>query len=332
MGKVKIVLKGKAEKPKTTKHIASKKDFSLPTALSVPSDNLNDFSFLCYGRKKIGKTSLWGRRDKTLFFLFEPGAKSQSIYQVPTTGNCFVDWQEVIGYAKQLKKASHQFETAIFDTGKPAYELCLQDYCKREGIVHPGKIKDFGASWHGVTESFKSIHLLVASANMGFVVIAHERFNDFTGADGKEYTRVSPNFSGACNDFYEGVIDVICHYGYVGKERWLQIRGDESTVAGCRIENHFLTPKGAEIFEEIKLMNPHDPDVDTDLYYKLSSELGEEQIYKIPMGNHANISHSNLLKAFNNQQTETFKEVHDESSIKKVKRFTSKKKKLILKK
>ena len=93
----------KTKEPKEKKRFTKeKKNFDLPTVKTVPSENLNDYSFLCYGRKKIGKTSLFGRREKTLFFLFEPGAKSQSIYKVPKDGDCFIDWDDVIGYAKKL--------------------------------------------------------------------------------------------------------------------------------------------------------------------------------------------------------------------------------------
>lgn len=281
-------------------------EYSLPTAKSEPSDNLNDYSFLCYGRKKIGKTSLFGKREKTLFYLFEPGGKAQSIYKVPSDGNCFTNWKDVLGYTKTLKKEAHLFETVIFDTGKPAYDLCLKYYCEKAGIEHPGKIKDYGASWAGVTQTFKDLHLQIAAAGMGFVVLAHEKSDTFTGADGKEYDRITMNFSGSCNDFYEGIIDVICHYGYINKERWLTLRGDENIVAGCRIENHFLTPRGADLYNDLIQLSDTNDECE-----EIAEELGEEQIHKIPMGNNPHISHRNLLKAFNNKQMETFKEVVD---------------------
>lgn len=323
-----VIIKKKTaikEEPKK-RFTKEKKSFELPVEKSEPSDNINDYSFLCYGRKKIGKTSLFGRRDKTLFFLFEPGAKAQSIYKVPKEGDCFVNWDDVVGYAKQLTKAKHSFEMAIFDTGKPAYELCLKNYCEKNGISHPGAQRDYGASWAGVTQQFKDIHLLLASAGVGFVVIAHEKTVDFVGTDGKEYVRTTMNFSGAINDFYEGVIDVICHYGYIGKERWLTIRGDEFITAGCRIENHFLTPTGAKLHKELLSI---DKLKDEQRYVEVAQALGDEQIYRIPMGNNPHISHKNLMCAFNNLQTETFKEVSNEPVKRKL--AASTKKKIVIK-
>lgn len=330
MAKVTIKKKGatkkKENKPAPRKRIKEKKEYSLPTAKSVPSENMNDYSFLIYGRKKIGKTSLGGRREKTLFFMFEPGAKAQEIYKVPEKGDCFTDWSDVIGYVKQLAKGGHDFETVIFDTGRPAYDLCLKYYCEKNGISHPGEQKDFGASWAGVAQTFKDIHLQIAGAGMGFVVIGHEKWDTFTGADGKKYDRVTMNFPGACNDFYEGVIDVIAHYEYVGGERWLTIRGDETVVAGCRIENHFLTPKGEELWYELQKL---DPQKDESKYEEIANALGEEQIYKIPMGNNPHISQKNLIRAFNNLQEKTYKEVEKTARKKSSKKKTVTKKRNI---
>jgi hypothetical protein len=313
MPKVKLKTKKTVQK----RYTKEKADFSLPTELSTPSENFNDYSKLCYGRKKIGKTSLFSKAQNTIFYLFDPGGKAQSIYKLPKKGNCLIDWSEVIGYTKKLAKGGHKFETGIFDGGKPAYELCLKYYCKKNGISHPGEMKDYGASWHGITEEFKRVHLLLASAGMGFVVIAHEDTRTFMNTDGKEYERVTMNFSKKCNEFYEGVIDVICHYGYIGKERWLTIRGDEYIVAGCRIENHFLTPRGEDLFYELQKI---DPDTEDEKYLYTANELGKEQIYRIPMGNNPHISHKNLIDAFNNKQGETYKEVGREINQKKKKK------------
>ena len=308
-----------------------KREYKLPTEPSIPSIDLIDYSFLLYGRKKIGKTSLVARFPESLFFLFEPGAKAQAIYKLPTDGHCLMNWSDVNGYLDNMKKNKHEFLTAVFDTGNKAYDLCLRHVVDKElNGKHPGQMKDYGASWRLVGDAFESVHVKIASMNMGFVVIAHEKFKDFEGADGKEYTRVEPRFSGSCNEFYEGIIDVIGHYSYIGKERWLQIRGDEFTTAGCRIEGRFLTPKGFEIYSQIQEL---DKSENQEEIATLSEELGIEQIVKIPMGRSANTAFGNLMRAFENKQTETFADIEDTQKggalegIKKKKKFVIKKKK-----
>jgi len=243
------------------------KGYSLPSETSVPAENLIDYSFLIYGKKKIGKTSLVTRFEKSLFFMFEPGTKAQSVYQVPKTG-CFTDWADVKGFVSELKKSKHDFRTVCFDPGNKAYDLCLDYVCKRDRISHPGKMEDYGASWKAVSKEFEKIHIELASAGLAFVVIAHEKWNEKLGC-------TFPKFSPSTEDFYEGVIDNIFHYHYEGAERFLQIRGTDDIVAGTRCEGHFMTVDG-------------------------------RQIFKIPMGNSVDEAYANLEVAWANQQEKSF--------------------------
>lgn len=250
-------------------------DYSLPSDPTEPAEQLIDYSFLIYGRKKIGKTSLVSRFPNAVFFMFEPGTKAQRVYKLPRKGGCFTDWKDVRGYCKTLQKGGHDFVTACFDPGSKAYDLCLKYVCAKEHISHPGKMKDFGASWKAVSSEFEDVHLQIANADMAFVVIAHEKLEEYRGDDGKEYVRTVPKFSGATEDFYEGVIDNIFYYHFIGTERFLQIRGTESVIAGTRCEGRFLTTDG-------------------------------RPIYKIPMGGSANEAWENLQLAWKNQQDRSY--------------------------
>lgn len=265
----------------------SEPELFLPSELSEPSEKFEDYSYLIFGRKKIGKTSTVSHFDRALFFMFEPGAKALRIYMVPKNG-CFTDWEDVRKYVRLLAKGGHDFRTVVFDPGNKAYDLCLKWVCKREGIIHPGKQKDYGASWKAVSSEFENIHAQLASAGLAFVVIAHEKFND-------DRNILEPKFSPATEDYYEGVIDNIWHYDYDGTERFLQIRGDKTIVAGTRCEGHYMTKDG-------------------------------RPIYKIPMGNSSSDGYNNILKAWNNAQERSYGPDEEEKKPVSVKR------KLILKK
>ena len=242
-------------------------DIVLPSAPSEPSELFIDYSYLIYGRKKIGKTSLISHFENSLFFMFEPGAKALRIYMVPQNG-CFTDWEQVRKTVRLLKKGGHEFRTAVFDPGNKAYDLCLKWVCGREGIIHPGKEKDFGASWKAVSTEFENIHAQLATAGLAFVVLAHEGFDEKRGM-------VIPKFSPSTEDFYEGVIDNIWHYDYDGDKRFMLIRGNESIVAGTRCEGRYLTRDG-------------------------------RPIYKIPMGNSSAEGFQNIMSAWNNDQERSY--------------------------
>lgn len=243
-------------------------DYSLPSDPTEPAESLIDYSFLIYGRKKIGKTSLVSRFPGAVFFMFEPGTKAQRVFKLPRQGECFIDWKDVRGYVRSLQKGAHRFTTVCFDPGNKAYDLCLKYVCERDRIAHPGKMKDYGASWKAVSNEFEDMHLQIANAGLAFVVVAHEKWDN-------ERSLVEPKFSPSTEDFYEGVIDNIFYYHYQGTERFLQIRGTEGIVAGTRCEGHFMTTDG-------------------------------RPIYKIPMGNSADEAWDNLQLAWENQQDRSY--------------------------
>lgn len=292
MAKVRVVTK------KARQKVAADEDSpraSLPTEKSKPATKIHQFTWLIYGKKKIGKTTLVTQFPKCVMFLFEPGSKAISAFKVPVDRECLSNWGDALSHIKLLKKrSSHPFQTVCFDPGNKAYEMCLRHVCKKLGITHPGKQNDYGASWHAVSEEFQDVHSRLAGMGMAFVVIAHEKSKEIEDPDtGVTYDVIMPRFPGGASDFYEGVIDNIGYYHYVGRRRYLQIRGTQTVVAGTRCQNNFLTPEGAPIF-------------------------------KIPMGDSCGEAFRNIVKAFNNQQKRTYAE--DRKGAKKSKKVQKKKK------
>lgn len=278
----------------------------LPIVKSTPSINLLDYTWLIYGRKKIGKTTLLSMFPKCLHFMWEPGAEAISIFKVPKKRPALKSWQEGLDVLDDLeehnKEEQYQFRTACFDTGERAWKRCMQHMEKELG-GHPGEKKDFGASWDKVSQEFQDAHLRISVLGMGFVVIAHETEKEFEDWDGRMYDQIRPKFSKGVADFYEGVIDNICYYHFVGRERFLQIRGDQHVVAGTRIDGRFLTPEGERIWKELRNVSEVK---DKEEFRTMSRRLKKHQIIKIPMGFTPMEAYVNLCDAFNNKQTEIF--------------------------
>jgi hypothetical protein len=245
-------------------------DLELPTVRSEPSARLQDYSWLIFGAKKIGKTALVSRFGKTIFFQFEPGYASLAVYKT----ELITDWGMAKHYVKKLKEVN-RFTMACIDPGNTAYDRCLEWKSKQLNIQHPGKVKDYGASWKAVNEEFQSFHRQLAALGLGVTVICHERIFERETFDGVQYDYVGPKLSEGTEEYYAGTTDIIAHYHYVGDKRYLQIRGDQYTACGLRCD----TPE-----------NPHFRTVNGD------------EVYKIPMGSSVDEAYSNVLRAFNNEQ------------------------------
>ena len=241
----------------------------LPTERSVPDTNLAAYSWLIYGEKKIGKTSLCAEFPAALLLEFEPGAKSLSAFQMDVPA-----WSDAIEICKLLGSTKHSYQNVVIDIGKIAYERCQSFVCERARIEHPGDL-GFGKGWSILANEFKYFHLDLTANKLGTIIIAHEVMRERESYSGLKYQTLEPDLTGASMNFYHGMVDTIARYFYVGKKRFLAIRGDESIVAGTRCNNNFLTPSG-------------------------------EPIRYIPMGNSAKEAYANLVRAFNNQQTETY--------------------------
>lgn len=249
--------------------------YQLPSARSVPSDNMMDYTWLIYGDKGIGKTTLASKMDKNggkvLFAMFEPGGKALAIYRTPTIS----EWGQFKSIIAQLEQDKKGFTSIVIDPGNMAYKRCLNYVSASLGITHPGAVKDYGASWDRVNTEFQEIHSRIASLDMGFIVIAHDQEKEIERRGGQKYNKTVPVMSGSTEEFYAGVVDIIAHYEYIGDIRYLRIRGDESCEAKCRLDTRFTTPTG-------------------------------EAIVRIPMGRSADEAYRYLVHAFNNRQTETY--------------------------
>jgi hypothetical protein len=252
----------------------SVQDDSLPQERSVPSEQMMDYTWLIYGVKGIGKTSLASRMDskggKVLFCLFEPGGRALEIYR-----KNIASWKQFQGILNNLEKDRQGFDTIVIDPGNIAYKRCLSHVCEMIGISHPGAMKDYGASWDRVMQEFQIQHTRIAAMDMGFVVIAHEVDAEKERRNGPKFHKTVPVMSGSTEEFYAGVVDILARYEYIGADRFLRIRGDEHVEAKCRLDFKFLTPAG-------------------------------EPIIRIPMGRSADEAFRNVQFAFDNKQTETY--------------------------
>lgn len=245
-------------------------EINLPTTLSKPSMNIGDYTFLIYGEKKIGKTSLASRFPDTLMCMFEPGGKALSIMQLEIPS-----WAHFRKLNDTLEEKEHKYKTICVDTGSIAYEKCQEYVCVKNEFEHPSD-EAYGKGWKKLSDEFTSQMTKIMMHGTGFVVLAHGKEKEITTASGRKFQCICPNMANGADQFFTATMDVIGYYFYEGNQRWLQIRGDDYIVAGCRPEKNFIALDGFPI-------------------------------HKIPMGKNADEAYKNLVKAFQNKQENSYR-------------------------
>jgi hypothetical protein len=255
--------------------------------MTEPSDDIGDYSWMFYGAKKIGKTTLASQFPDALFFMFEAGAKALRTYRIDVHG-----WQnavDAVGELEQQKKAGKlRFKTIIIDTGFEAYKKCMEKVCDDLGIEYP-RDNNFGKDWTKISDEFRIFHNRLLALDLGLVVLCHETMREAQTYSGNKYSMIVPKLSNAADDFYRAAIDNVCWYHYRNKERYLLIRGNDYAMAGVAfdVEEHFTSKNGS--------------------------------VHAVPMGTTGKEAYKNLLRAFNNQQEVTYKEESNQMADKAVK-------------
>jgi len=261
-------------------------NISLDEDINQPPDILTHYSWLLYGNKGIGKTSVTTHFPNPILLALEPGYKGLAVNAKPVP-----DWAHFIGYVDLLVAEGDDTRTVIVDTVDLMYDYAYDAECSRLKINNPTEENDFGATWRKIRKMFRQQIERLLSLPGCVIFISHdtEKEIDVIGSEGSEKReRVQPTIAKQGLQEVEGLMDMIGYYGYDGDDRFLWISGSQVRVGKCRPEKHFLTKSG-------------------------------ERISRIPMGKSSQEAFNNLQLAFDNKQ-ETVegvkkKEVNKNSSL-----------------
>lgn len=249
MAKVKLLkssLKKGAKKEEVEKVVVR-----LPRELSIPSDDIKDYTFLLYGLKKIGKTSMCQFFDGAFYMMLEPGAKALAVYQtVGEDGKPRVvkTWAEYKEWVKLLEK-DDRFKVIIVDPVDRLYKLCERHVCQKLAISHPSE-EEWGKGWGAVRDEFDEWVLgRLMNMGKGVIFISHAKDAEIKTRTGEKYHTIISTMPNQAREAIEGVVDIWGYYSYDGKERVLTLGGDDHIDAGHRIRKHFRYMDGTKIRE-----------------------------------------------------------------------------------
>lgn len=265
----KIVKKKKISKKKVPDKKSVNININMPDERTEISENLEDYIWLIYGERKIGKTTLFSEFKNTIFVMFDPLQKGLRVRQI----HC-PSWKHFLKFLdkleERLKTDPDYCSMLIIDTGYMAYERCFSYKVAELGIDDP-QDRAWGSGWKQIAREFMEAHERIFELGLGLGVTAHSELKEVRRRDGSTYDKLTTQLGGQAFKYYNGLVDVIAYYQYdLGGRRELSIYGDQNVEAGTRIEEHFKFSDGTPI-------------------------------KNIPMGKSHKESYRNLLKAFNNE-------------------------------
>lgn len=199
--------------------------------MTEPSGNLQDYSILLFGEKKIGKTKLSSLFPSTYFIETEAGTKG-----VSHRGDPCDSWKLFRKMLRLLKKDPSR--TIIVDTVDLAFKLCFDHVCARLGIEDPSE-EEWGKGWRAIRDEFTEAMQELMAMGKGVILISHATEREIKRREGGKYHRIQPTMSGQARDICEAIVDIWAYFTYEGSERVMIIRGDEHISAGHRLDERF---------------------------------------------------------------------------------------------
>jgi len=210
----------------------------LPTKPTKPVSDIGKYTFLVYGREKIGKTTLLSSWPDALFLATEPGTKGLKVYEVACK-----NWKDVRMAVKLLEEDDSRFQTVVIDTVDRAYDMCLEYTCDKIGIPYPGEDasgrNDWGKSWRAVKVEFLSVVHRIVNTKRGLCFTSHAKETEFSTRSGEKYNRIYPSMSSQARSVIEAFVDIYFYAEYMkdtdgNTQRVLICNGDETIFAGHR--------------------------------------------------------------------------------------------------
>lgn len=239
----------------------------LPTVANVPSNNIEDYSLLIAGPKKIGKTSLAAAAGKNPYII--QGEPKNSL-ALSYRQNDIISWPDLLEVIMLLEKNPNYCDVKIIDDVPSFYNLCFSFICKKHGFEHPQDL-GYGKGWKFVEMEFESKMKRIQNLKGGIIYTAHTQIKEFENRHGGKFNRLETTMTGQADKLLDALVQIwgVMEYNKEN-ERVITIRGNDFIKAGCGIKGRFLYEDGSEI-------------------------------QQIPLGNDANYGWSNIVKGFNNK-------------------------------
>lgn len=228
---------------------------ALPTAPNEPSDNLEDYCVLIFGRKSVGKSTLASSWPDALNFQCEPGRRNLRIMMVPREPKEKLTWKSFLEYGRLFAETDH-FHSAVVDTVDRAYNLCYTSVCSQWGVSQPSDAGyDSSSLWNAIKQEFEIGLELLRSSGKSLILVSHDRTTKRENRDGTYLDRLEPTCPGQALNVCQAICDFVFCYDFSNNDRVLTVRDFENNSwASCGLDTAFLDPDGTPLH---RILIPH---------------------------------------------------------------------------
>ncbi|MBW7989999.1 MAG: ATP-binding protein [Planctomycetes bacterium] len=228
--------------PKIKRAARTYETLELPSEKKHIETDISLYTFLLYGREKIGKTITFSKCPEAIFFTTEPGTKGLEIFEFNYKNGGIKDWN-IFRRGVDVLLASDRFKTVVIDTVDKAYDMCLDYICNEWGIDYPGFTpigkNDYGKSWKAIRKEFVYQIDRIIQSGRGVCFTSHATEEEFESISGAKFHRIGPSMSNQAKKVVTALVDMFFYAEYVKDVRGKSLRiliceGDEMIFAGAR--------------------------------------------------------------------------------------------------
>jgi hypothetical protein len=177
----------------------------LPKEKSTPKKSLSDYTTLCYGIPKAGKTSLCAEIPDALFLSCEPGTNALSVFEIPIRS-----WTEFLEACKAVEQEGDRFKCLVLDTVDACHRFCSEYICKQNNVKHESELP-YGRGYGLISNEFWRVISKLASLHPGMIMISHATEKEIETRTGK-YTKIVPTLPDKVRRQIIGMTDFILFF------------------------------------------------------------------------------------------------------------------------
>lgn len=253
------VLRSKVKRKKNRKatllYVGDDSNTDLPMEYEEPINDMDAFSFLIHGEKKVGKTTLAlqtdSKEDKVLTLQFDPAQRAYRRMEIVirSYGQLKIVLKKL---TKLAKSGRFPYKRIILDGAQQWYQLVEQAVCEKL-VINTLNEGDWGEGYILTKKWFNEQVDRILDLPCGRWFLAHSSWKEVETHEAETVTKLLPVLDKRAEEILNGKVDAWFAYDYVGDRRVLFLQGNEKIGAGHRLDQegfeHFRTPKGRPIQE-----------------------------------------------------------------------------------